>query len=57
MDAQGVLARVQEEGVRLVRFLYCDNGNIVRGNKILSNEFGVPRWDATLADLKKLLGE
>ena len=30
---------------------------IVRGNEILSNEFGVPRWDATMADLKKLLGE
>ena len=30
---------------------------IVRGNQILSNEFGVPRWDATMADLKKLLGE
>ena len=30
---------------------------IVRGNEILSNEFGVPRWDATMAELKKLLGE
>jgi glutamine synthetase len=26
-----VLARVQADGVRLVRFLYCDNGNMVRG--------------------------
>jgi hypothetical protein len=30
---------------------------IVRGTEILSNQFGVPRWDATMADLKKLLGE
>jgi hypothetical protein len=30
---------------------------IVRGSEILSNEFGVQRWDATMADLKKLLGE
>src|SRR5215208_5242721 len=26
-----VLARVRTDGVRLVRFLYCDNANVVRG--------------------------
>src|SRR5918912_1603054 len=31
MDAQGILARVRSEGVRSVRFLYCDHGNIIRG--------------------------
>lgn len=31
MDQDEVLTRVQAEGVRLVRFLYCDNGNVVRG--------------------------
>ena len=30
---------------------------IVRDGKILSNEFGTGRWTATLADLKKQLGE
>jgi hypothetical protein len=27
-----VLTRVQAEAIRSVRFLYCDNANIVRGN-------------------------
>ena len=31
MDAQTILGRVRSEGVRSVRFLYCDHGNIVRG--------------------------
>jgi glutamine synthetase len=31
MDAQGILGRVRSEGVRSVRFLYCDHGNIIRG--------------------------
>ena len=31
MDRDGVLARVRAEGVRSVRFLYCDNANVVRG--------------------------
>ena len=30
---------------------------IVRDGKVLSNEFGTGRWAATLADLKKQLGE
>jgi glutamine synthetase len=29
-----VLARVREEDVRLVRFLYCDNANVVRGKAV-----------------------
>lgn len=31
MDQDEVLTRVQADGVRLVRFLYCDNANVVRG--------------------------
>src|ERR671938_1743966 len=31
MNQEDVLARVRAEGVRLVRFLYCDNANVVRG--------------------------
>ncbi len=31
MDAQSVLQRAQEAHLRLVRFLYCDNGGIIRG--------------------------
>jgi glutamine synthetase len=31
MDPQTVLARVRAANIRSVRFLYCDNGNIVRG--------------------------
>ncbi len=31
MDAQTVLQRAQEAHLRLVRFLYCDNGGIIRG--------------------------
>jgi hypothetical protein len=30
---------------------------IVRDGEILSNQFGVPGWSTTMADLKKLLGE
>ena len=31
MDRDVVLAQVRAENVRLVRFLYCDNANVVRG--------------------------
>ena len=31
MDVQTLLARVRRDGVRSVRFLYCDHANIVRG--------------------------
>jgi len=31
IDSSAVIARVQEAGVRQVRFLYCDNGGIIRG--------------------------
>src|SRR5689334_13629749 len=31
MDPQMVLQRAQEAHLRLVRFLYCDNGGIIRG--------------------------
>jgi glutamine synthetase len=31
MDAQTVLLRAEEAHLRLVRFLYCDNGGIIRG--------------------------
>jgi glutamine synthetase len=31
MDPQTVLQRAQEAHLRLVRFLYCDNGGIIRG--------------------------
>jgi glutamine synthetase len=31
MNRDEVLARVRSQGVRLVRFLYCDNANVVRG--------------------------
>src|ERR671934_238729 len=31
MDAQSILGRVRSEGVRSVRFLYCDHANIIRG--------------------------
>ena len=31
MDPQTVLQRTQEAHLRLVRFLYCDNGGIIRG--------------------------
>jgi hypothetical protein len=31
MDTQDILHLVQNAGVRLVRFLYCDNGGIIRG--------------------------
>lgn len=34
MDIEDVLDRVRDEGVRLVRFLYCDNGNVVRGKAV-----------------------
>jgi glutamine synthetase len=31
MPSDGVLRRVEQDGTALVRFLYCDNANIVRG--------------------------
>jgi glutamine synthetase len=31
IDIQDVLARASSENLRLVRFLYCDHGNVVRG--------------------------
>jgi glutamine synthetase len=31
VNREEVLARVRAEGLRLVRFLYCDNANVVRG--------------------------
>lgn len=31
MDASDVLQRVREEQIRQVRFLYCDNGGLIRG--------------------------
>ncbi|GCE51204.1 glutamine synthetase [Thermosporothrix hazakensis] len=31
MDIQDVVQKAQEEQLRLVRFLYCDNGGIIRG--------------------------
>jgi glutamine synthetase len=31
MDAPTILQRAAEAHVRLVRFLYCDNGGIIRG--------------------------
>ena len=31
MNTQDVLHRAKEENLRLVRFLYCDNGGIIRG--------------------------
>ena len=31
MDPQTVLQRAAEAHVRLVRFMYCDNGGIIRG--------------------------
>src|SRR5262245_3892498 len=31
MDRADVLSRVSDEHLRLVRFLYCDNANVVRG--------------------------
>jgi glutamine synthetase len=31
MDAHTVLQRAAEAHLRLVRFLYCDNGGIIRG--------------------------
>ena len=34
MNREEVLARVREGDVRLVRFLYCDNANIVRGKAV-----------------------
>lgn len=34
MDIEDVLDRVRDERLRLVRFLYCDNGNIVRGKAV-----------------------
>jgi glutamine synthetase len=34
VNREQVLARAHAEGVRLVRFLYCDNANIVRGKTV-----------------------
>src|SRR5258708_37509215 len=31
VDTQTVLARIRTEGVRSVRFLYCDHANVIRG--------------------------
>ncbi len=31
MDLESVVRRAQEDGLRLVRFMYCDNGGIIRG--------------------------
>jgi glutamine synthetase len=31
MDAQTILARARSDGVRSVRFLYCDHANVIRG--------------------------
>jgi glutamine synthetase len=31
MDAQAIVAQAREANVRLVRFMYCDNGGIIRG--------------------------
>jgi glutamine synthetase len=31
MDTEDVLARINRDNIRLVRFLYCDHGNVIRG--------------------------
>jgi glutamine synthetase len=33
-DVRAVVNQVQQNGVRLVRFLYCDNGGIIRGKAV-----------------------
>jgi hypothetical protein len=49
-DLRPVLARLPRKS-GTPRFL------IVREGKVVSNEFGTGRWTATMADLKKELGE
>ncbi len=38
MNAQDVVNRSKEEKLRLVRFLYCDNGGIIRGKATHANK-------------------
>src|SRR6266487_3549117 len=38
MNAQDVVNRAKEEKLRLVRFLYCDNGGIIRGKATHANK-------------------
>jgi glutamine synthetase len=38
MNAQDVVNRSREEKLRLVRFLYCDNGGIIRGKATHANK-------------------
>src|SRR5579871_5674456 len=40
MDPQQVLQHAQESHLRLVRFLYCDNGGIIRGKSSHINGLG-----------------
>jgi len=40
MESGEVLERVQREGLALVRFLYCDNANIVRGKATTLTNLG-----------------
>ena len=49
-DLRPVLAQLPRKS-GTPRFLIVSDG------KVVSNEFGSSRWSATLADLKKLLGE
>ena len=36
MDSETVLQRAEEAHLRLVRFMYCDNGGIIRGKAAIS---------------------
>lgn len=33
-DTEGILSRVSRDNLRLVRFLYCDHGNVIRGKTV-----------------------
>ena len=41
MNAQDVVRKAREANLRLVRFLYCDNGGIIRGKATHASKLGI----------------
>ena len=47
MNAQDVVRQAREADLRLVRFLYCDNGGIIRGKATHASK--LPRGGKSIA--------
>ncbi len=50
MDKEQLVVAVNAEKVRLIRFLYCDNGGVIRGKLVHTDDLAevqILRWNAS----------